>query len=101
MQRYAGAGGRMVQATERAGKRKRAARAGSAKERNVAQRTKMERGTSGGQVGVKRQIEVGAATIQRTVRGRYEWRDGQLGQGGATDAARAQRLRGADYDDGG
>ena len=91
----------MVQATERAGKRKRAAKAGGMRERNVAQRTKLERGASGGQVGVKRQIEVGAATIQRTVRGRYEWRDGQLGQGGATAAARAQRLRGEDYDDGG
>ena len=30
---------------------------------------------AGGRVKVARQIEVGAATIQRTVGGRYEWRD--------------------------
>ena len=50
-----------------------------------------------------RQIEVGAATIQRTVGGRYEWRDAQLREARADDgeAQQAARTRGATYDDGG
>ncbi len=80
--------------------RKRKRPAGATKER-VAQSAKLASGRGGAGVGVKRQIEVSAATMQRTVRGRYEWRDGQLGQGGADAAARAQRQRGEDYDDGG
>jgi len=28
----------------------------------------------------KRAIEIGAATVERTTRGRYEWRDAELGK---------------------
>ena len=94
---------RMGMATTAAseGKRQRTGAASGGATANTRKRPARGQG-DGGRVKVARQIEVGAATIQRTVGGRYEWRDAQLRVRADDDEAqRAARTRGATYDDGG
>ena len=65
VERYAGEGSRMVQTAAKKRKRPTATNEG-----RVPHSKKLARG-NGGQVGVKRQIEVSAATIQRTAQCEY------------------------------
>ena len=92
----------MATAAASEGKRQRTGTANGGATANTRKRPARGQG-DGGRVKVARQIEVGAATIQRTVGGRYEWRDAQLRAARADDgeAQQAARTRGATYDDGG